>query len=80
MTLFRERAYFYGKHCGAFHFPTASPDGVRLLGKAPQDRATNAKSARAFCWTAFRSGTRLSPGGRGRWDHPTRHNRSINKN
>jgi Zn-finger nucleic acid-binding protein len=37
MTLFRERAYFYCKHCGAFHFPSASPDGVRLLGDAPQD-------------------------------------------
>ncbi len=37
MTLFRERAYFYCKHCGAFHFPTDSPDGVRLLGEASQN-------------------------------------------
>jgi Zn-finger nucleic acid-binding protein len=36
MTLFRKRAYFYCTHCGAFHFTSASPDGVRLLGDAPQ--------------------------------------------
>jgi Zn-finger nucleic acid-binding protein len=37
MTLFRERDYFFCEHCGAFHFPSASPDGVRLLGEAPED-------------------------------------------
>ena len=36
MTLFRERGYFYCEHCGSFHFPPASADGVRLLGEAPE--------------------------------------------
>lgn len=36
MTLFREQGYFFCQYCSSFHFPSASPDGVRLLGEAPE--------------------------------------------
>jgi Zn-finger nucleic acid-binding protein len=39
MKLFRERGYFFCEHCGAFHFPPASSDGVRLLGEAHEGMA-----------------------------------------
>ncbi len=32
MTLIRDRDFFVCEYCGAFHFPTESPDGVRVLG------------------------------------------------
>ncbi|MCC7353594.1 MAG: zf-TFIIB domain-containing protein [Anaerolineae bacterium] len=35
MTLYRENEYFFCEYCGSFHFPSASRDGVRLLGVAP---------------------------------------------
>lgn len=35
MTLFRERGYFYCEYCGSYHFPNPTPDGLRLLGEAP---------------------------------------------
>ena len=37
MTLFRERGYFFCEYCKSFYFPSESPDGVRLLGKAPEE-------------------------------------------
>ena len=36
MTLYRERGYFHCEFCGAYHFPNESPDGIRLLGPAPE--------------------------------------------
>lgn len=36
MVLFREHDYYFCEHCGSFYFPLASPDGVRLLGEAPE--------------------------------------------
>jgi Zn-finger nucleic acid-binding protein len=36
MVLYREHDYYHCEHCGSFHFPSASPDGVRLLGEAPE--------------------------------------------
>lgn len=37
MTLVREQEYYLCEYCGTYHFPTASKDGVRLLGPAPDD-------------------------------------------
>jgi Zn-finger nucleic acid-binding protein len=36
MVLYREQDYYHCEHCGAFHFPSASADGVRLLGESPE--------------------------------------------
>jgi len=36
MVLYREQDYYHCEHCNSFHFPTASKDGVRLLGEAPE--------------------------------------------
>lgn len=36
MLLYREQDYYFCEHCGSFHFPTASQDGIRLLGAAPE--------------------------------------------
>lgn len=37
MTLFPERGYFFCEYCKSYYFPSESPDGVRLLGKAPEE-------------------------------------------
>jgi Zn-finger nucleic acid-binding protein len=34
MTLNRDRDFFHCEYCGAFHFPTPSREGVRLLERA----------------------------------------------
>lgn len=31
MTLFPDRGYFFCEHCGSFHFPESTGEGVRLL-------------------------------------------------
>jgi Zn-finger nucleic acid-binding protein len=36
MVLFRERDFYRCEHCGSFHFPSSSPDGVRLVGENPE--------------------------------------------
>ena len=37
MILVRDKDYFFCKYCGAFHFPTESPDGVRVLEESPDN-------------------------------------------
>jgi Zn-finger nucleic acid-binding protein len=36
MVLIRERDFYRCEHCGSFHFPSSSPDGVRLVGENPE--------------------------------------------
>jgi len=38
MVLYRTQDYYHCEYCNSFHFPTATPDGVRLLGEAPEGR------------------------------------------
>lgn len=38
MRLVRERDWFECDHCGAFHFPSPSDDGVRRLGELSDQR------------------------------------------
>ena len=33
MTLYRERDYYHCEHCGRYHFPDSSADGLRVLGE-----------------------------------------------
>ena len=35
MVLNREREYYFCEHCGAYHFPNSSEQGVRVLGEDP---------------------------------------------
>ncbi len=35
MSLVPERDYFFCLYCGSFHFPTPSPEGVRILSEEP---------------------------------------------
>jgi Zn-finger nucleic acid-binding protein len=37
MTLYAERGYAFCTHCGAFHFPEPTSDGIRALGGARDD-------------------------------------------
>ena len=37
MTLFPDRGYFFCEHCGSFHFPEATGEGVRLLEEVEVD-------------------------------------------
>ncbi len=32
-TLFRERDYYHCEHCGSYHFPNATLEGLRILGE-----------------------------------------------
>ena len=34
MTLFPDRGYAFCEHCGSFHFPEPTGEGIRLLGEA----------------------------------------------
>jgi Zn-finger nucleic acid-binding protein len=36
MVLYRKQDYFHCEHCNSFHFPSASRDGIRLLGESPE--------------------------------------------
>lgn len=36
MVLHRERDYYHCEHCGSYHFPNKSPDGMRVLGENPE--------------------------------------------
>jgi Zn-finger nucleic acid-binding protein len=35
MVLYRERDYYHCEHCGVYHFPDPTPDGLRILGENP---------------------------------------------
>ena len=35
MVLNREQEYYFCEHCGAYHFPNSSEQGVRVLGEDP---------------------------------------------
>jgi Zn-finger nucleic acid-binding protein len=36
MSLNRDRHYYHCEYCSSYHFPAGSPDGLRLLGQAPE--------------------------------------------
>ena len=36
MVLYRERDYYHCEHCGGYHFPSPTPDGMRILGENPE--------------------------------------------
>ncbi|MFC1997038.1 zf-TFIIB domain-containing protein [Chloroflexota bacterium] len=36
MNLYREQDYYHCEYCNSFHFPSASSDGIRLVGEAPE--------------------------------------------
>ena len=35
MVLNRDRDYYFCEHCGAYHFPNSSEEGIRVLGEDP---------------------------------------------
>jgi Zn-finger nucleic acid-binding protein len=36
MVLYRERDYYHCEHCGSYHFPEESLQGIRVLGENPE--------------------------------------------